>query len=168
MTGLALIAALDRQRAIGRANTLPWHLPDDLKRFKRLTLGHDVLMGRRTAESIGRALPGRRNLVLTRGRIAPFAGQHAVSSLDEAIEMAGDRPLFVIGGGEVYALALPRADRLFLTWVDVDVSDADAFFPELDATQWRVTTSESHAGDERHPFGYRFVDYVRTDHSGPD
>ena len=115
---VSLVAALDRQRGIGRGNDLPWRLPDDLKRFKALTLGKPVLMGRRTAESLGRALPGRTNLVLTRGGQVPFEGMRAVGSIDEAVAVAragGAQELCVIGGGEVYALALPRADVLRLT-----------------------------------------------------
>ena len=118
--GVVLIAALDRNRAIGKGNAMPWHLPDDLKRFKALTLGKPVLMGRRTAESLGRALPGRLNLVLTRSGRVPFAGMQAVSSIDEALRIAsaqGASDLCVIGGGEVYALALPLvALGLFLLW----------------------------------------------------
>lgn len=160
---LALIAALDRRRAIGRGNALPWHLPDDLKRFKRLTLGHAVVMGRRTAQSIGRALPGRRNLVLTRSNRAPFPDQTSVRSLDEARALVGDGTLFVIGGGEVYALALPTADRLHLTWVDTAVADADAFFPEIDMSRWREVKTEMHQADERHAHAFRFADYLRCD-----
>ena len=131
MSAISLIAALDRNHAIGRDGAMPWHLPDDLKRFKALTLGKPVLMGRKTALAIGRALPGRENLVLTRGDAAPFSGQCIVHSLDEAIARAAGAELAVIGGGEVYALALPRATHLHLTWVDVDVADADAFFPRF-------------------------------------
>ncbi len=158
---LALIAALDNNRAIGRDNAMPWHLPEDLKRFKRLTLGHSVLMGRRTAESIGRALPGRRNLVLTRSGSAPFAGQHPVASLDEALAATDSPILFVIGGAEVYALTLPQADTLHLTWVDTEVVDADTWFPDFDATQWQVVAEQSLPGDSRHAFACRFVDYRR-------
>lgn len=159
---IALVAALDRARGIGRGNDLPWRLPDDLRRFKALTLGHPVLMGRRTAESLGRALPGRDNLVLTRSGRVPFAGMQAVASLDEAVARAGDRPLFVIGGGEVYALALPRATHLYLTHVDTVVADADAFFPAFDPAGWQVTAREPHAADPRHAFAFEFVDYVRA------
>ncbi len=159
---LVLVAALDHDRAIGRGNTMPWHLPDDLKRFKALTRGHAVLMGRKTAESLGRALPDRLNLVLTRSGAVPFAGMQAVASLDAARALAGDGPLMVIGGGEVYALALPQASRLHLTHVDTRVGDGDAFFPAFDAAQWRVETSEAHAADARHAFAFRFVDYVRA------
>src|SRR3569832_753571 len=106
---IALIAALDRNFAIGRGNAMPWHLPDDLRRFKQLTLGKPVLMGRKTALAIGRALPQRPNLVLSRGDTAPVDGQRVVHSLDEALAAAGGAPLCVIGGGEVCARALPRA-----------------------------------------------------------
>jgi dihydrofolate reductase len=159
---LALIAALDRRGAIGRDNALPWHLPDDLKRFKALTLGQAVLMGRKTAESIGRALPGRRNLVLTRSGRVPFPGQEAVASLDAARAAIGTAALFVIGGAEVYALALPFAQRLHLTRVDTVVPDADTYFPEFDLAQWRETACEPHSADARHTFAFAFVDYVRA------
>jgi dihydrofolate reductase len=159
---IPLIAALDRRLAIGREGAMPWHLPDDLRRFKALTLGRPVLMGRKTALAIGRALPGRDNLVLTRGDEAPHAGQHVVHSLDEAIGRARDAgELAVIGGGEVYALALPRATHLHLTWVDTEVADADAFFPAFDARDWIETARETHAADARHAFAMTFVDYAR-------
>lgn len=158
---ISLIAAIDRNRAIGRDGAMPWHLPDDLKRFKQLTLGKPVLMGRKTALAIGRALPGRRNLVLTRSGAAPFAGQETVASLDAAIAEAGDMELCVIGGGEVYALALPRATRLHLTRVDCAAENADAFFPDLDWPQWREIERKHHAADVRHEFAFDFVDYER-------
>jgi len=159
---ISLIAALDRNHAIGRDGAMPWHLPDDLKRFKALTLGKPVLMGRKTAIAIGRALPGRTNLVLTRGGEVPFAGQRAVASLDEAIAAAGKDELMVIGGGEVYALALPRATRLHLTWIDTAASDADAHFPRFDPTQWHETLREAHPADARHEYGFSFVDYDKA------
>jgi dihydrofolate reductase len=163
VTGIALVAALDRGFAIGRDNAMPWHLPDDLKRFKALTRGHAILMGRRTAESLGRALPERRNLVLTRSGVAPFAGMDAVGSLDEALALAGAGPLMVIGGGEVYALALPRATALHLTHVDTRIDDADAFFPAFDRGHWREAMREEHPADARHAHAFAFVDYVRGD-----
>ena len=165
MTELCLIAALDRRGAIGRDNTLPWRLPDDLRRFKALTLGKPVLMGRKTAESLGRALPKRRNLVLTRSGQVPFAGMEAVASIDEALRIAeadSADTLAVIGGGEVFSLAMPIADQMYLTWVDVEVEDADAFFPHFDADAWRVTAREAHPADERHAHAFEFVDYVRA------
>jgi dihydrofolate reductase len=158
---LVLIAAIDRQRAIGRGNALPWHLPDDLKRFKEMTLGKHVLMGRKTAEAIGRPLPGRPNVVLTRSGRAPYEGQVAVATLDEAIARADAPELVVIGGGELYALALPHAARLHLTEVDTVVDDADAWFPPLDTMQWRELAREHHAADARHAVAFDFVDLVR-------
>ena len=158
---LSLIVALDRNFAIGRDGLMPWHLPDDLKRFKALTLGKPVLMGRKTALAIARDLPGRTNLVMTRGDTAPFAGQRVVHSLDEAIEIAGDAELAVIGGGEVFTLALPRATRMHLTWIDTAVDGADAFFPRFDAREWKETARVAHAADARHDHAFEFVDYVR-------
>lgn len=178
---IALVAALDRDFAIGRGNALPWSLPDDLRRFKTLTLGHPLLMGRKTAESLGRALPGRRNLVLTRSGRVPFAGMEAVPSMDEALRVVAaagavsdaamgtsiQRPiLMVIGGGEVYAQALPLARRLHLTWVETRVEDADAWFPRFDSADWALTGSEAHPADARHAFAFRFADYVRRTGAG--
>ena len=163
---VALVAALDRNFAIGRDNTLPWHLPDDLKRFKALTLGHPLLMGRKTAESLGRALPGRRNLVLTRSGNAPFAGMEAVDSVDAAFDAAltaGASRLCVIGGGEVYGACLARATHLFLTHVDIEVDGADAFFPRFDPSAWTVVARQAHPADARHAFVFEFVDYVSAE-----
>ncbi len=162
---ISLIAALDRDFAIGKGNTLPWHLPDDLRRFKALTLGKPILMGRKTAESLGRALPKRRNLVLTRCGRAPFEGMQAVASLDEATRIAtvdGDE-LCVIGGGEVYALALPRASLMHLTHVDTVVEGADAHFPRFVVGQWCEIARGEHAADAAHAFPFAFVDYRRLD-----
>ena len=162
---LVLIAALDREYAIGRGNELPWRLPDDLKRFKALTQGKPVLMGRKTAESLGRALPGRLNLVLTRGDTVPFEGMQSVGSLEEArfiAELEGVDELCVMGGGEIYALCLPHATRMHLTHVDTVVEGADAFFPRFAADDWRVTARDVHAADARHPHAFEFVDYERT------
>mgnify|MGYP003583788237 CR=1 FL=1 len=162
---VSLVAALDRNRGIGRGNAMPWHLPDDFRHFKALTLGKPILMGRRTAQSLGRALPGRLNLVLTRGGQVPFDGMRAVASIDEALSVAqaeGAQELCVIGGGEVYALALPRADVLHLTEVDAIVADADAFFPARDPAQWREVEREAHAADAKHAFAFDFVEYRRA------
>jgi len=158
---ISLIAALDRSFAIGRDGAMPWHLPDDLKRFKQLTFGKPVLMGRKTALAIGRALPGRRNLVLTRGNVAPFEAQQVVASLDAAIAAAQGDELCVIGGGEVYALALPFATHLHLTWIDTAAANADAHFPRFDAAQWRETARTAHPADARHEYSFSFVDYAR-------
>ena len=161
---ISLIAALDRAHAIGKQNDLPWRLPDDLKRFKALTLGRPVLMGRKTAESLGRALPGRTNLVLTRSGSVPFAGMQAVDSVKAAVQVAqleGAGELCVIGGGEIYALLLPLAETLHLTHVDTLVEDAEAFFPPFDASEWVMNSCEKHAADSKHAFSFEFVDYRR-------
>lgn len=160
---LSLLAALDRDYAIGKGNALPWHLPDDLKRFKALTLGKPVLMGRKTAESLGRALPGRRNLVLTRHGRVPFDGMEAVASLARALEAVADAAeVCVIGGGEIFAETLPLAARLHLTWVDTVVEDADAFFPRFDPGAWREVARQAHPADAKHAFAFDFVDYERA------
>jgi dihydrofolate reductase len=161
VTVLSLIAAVDRNFAIGRDNQLPWHLPDDLKRFKALTLGKPVLMGRKTAESLGRALPKRENLVLTRSDRVPFEGMRPVASLDEALQIASETELMVIGGGEIYTLTLPMAKRLYLTHVDTKVVGAEAFFPRFNQDEWRVTCRATHGVDEKHAHALEFVDYER-------
>ena len=160
---LSLIAAMDRNFAIGRDNDLPWRLPDDLKRFKALTLGKPLLMGRKTAESLGRALPGRRNLVLTRSGRVPFEGMEVVASLDDALAaVEGAAELCVIGGGELYSLCLPRVTRMHLTHVDTAVKAADAFFPRFEPAEWRVLERMMHAADAQHAHGFEFVDYLRA------
>jgi dihydrofolate reductase len=160
MARLVLLAALDRNRAIGKDNALPWHLPDDLKRFKRLTLGHPVVMGRRTYESIGRPLPGRSNIVVTRDRGLAIPGTIVVHSLDEALAAAGAASeVFVIGGEQIYALALPLADRLELTEIDTAIA-GDAWFPEWDRTAFREIARESHT-DAATGLAFSFVTYDR-------
>ncbi|MBL8297099.1 MAG: dihydrofolate reductase [Rhodanobacteraceae bacterium] len=158
---ISLVAALDRNGAIGRAGDMPWHLPADLARFKRLTLGKPVLMGRKTALSIGRALPGRRNLVLSRTGDAPYAEQETLRTLDEALAAAAGTELMVIGGGEIYALALPLATRLHLTEIDACVSDADTWFPAFDRACWCEEKRAHHLADMRHAYAFDFVDYGR-------
>ncbi len=161
---ISLVVAMDRNRAIGKGNDLPWRLPDDLKRFKALTLSKPILMGRKTADSLGRALPGRANLVLTRSGRVPFEGMQAVASVAEARGIAlasGAEELCVIGGAEIYALTLPMADILHLTHVDTVVEDADAFFPSFNADDWQAIVREPHAADAKHAFAFEFVDYTR-------
>lgn len=165
MTTISLIAALDRKRAIGSVGAMPWHLPDDLKRFKALTLGKPVLMGRKTAQSIGRPLPGRHNLILTLSRLPPFTGANVrtVCSVEEAIAAVAGEELMAIGGGEVYRQTIDRASRLYLTFIDTQVSGADAFFPSFDfVNTWRETVRVHHGADTRHAFAFDFVDYVRA------
>jgi len=138
---LALVAAVGPGGVIGKAGGLPWHLPEDLQRFKALTLGHAVVMGRKTHHSIGRPLPGRRNVVVSRAPLAAFAGCEAAASLEAALALVADDPLpFIIGGASLYAEALPRATHLFLTEVATAVEGGgggDAFFPAFDRAAWR-------------------------------
>lgn len=160
---LSLIAALDQAQGIGHDNQLPWQLPDDLKRFKALTIGKPILMGRKTAQSLGRALPGRPNLVLTRSGQVPFEGMQAVASIDEALRFAaeaGAGELCVIGGGEIYRLAMAQATDLHLTWVDTQVQ-ADTHFPPVNPQQWVEAVRQHHPADATHAFAFDFVDYVR-------
>ena len=160
---VVLVAALDREGGIGHGNAMPWHLPDDFRHFKALTLGKPILMGRKTAQSLGRALPGRLNLVLTRSGRVPFAGMQSVDTLDEALFVAGLEQageLCVIGGGEIYRLLIDQATDLHLTWVDADVA-ADTHFPEVDPALWQEVHSQAHPADARHAFAFRFAHYLR-------
>lgn len=155
MKPLALIVAMADNRVIGRAGGLPWRLPADLKRFKALTTGHAIIMGRATHESIGKALAGRRNIVVTRAPGATFPGCEVAASLDDALALArttDERP-FVIGGAQLYAAALPQVTHLFITHVDGEV-DGDTHFPAVDWAQWQEIRREAHPG-------FRFVDYER-------
>lgn len=141
MKPLALIVGQAKNRGIGLRGALPWHVPEDLKRFKALTMGHAIIMGRKTHESIGRVLPGRRNIVVTRGAVA-FPGCEMASSLDAALKLVEQDPLpFIIGGAQLYAEALPKVTHLFLTQLDRDV-EADAFFPELSSSEWNELQRE--------------------------
>jgi len=159
---IALVAAVATNGVIGRGGALPWHLPDDLQHFKAITIGKPILMGRRTFASIGRALPGRRNLVLTHAERAPVNGVEVVRSLDHAVELCkGAAELCVIGGAEIYRLALPRADRLYLTRVHAD-AEGDVFFPELDLSAWREVERGEHAPDARHEYAMSFITLDRA------
>ena len=161
---LAMIVACDRQRAIGARGGLAWHLPDDLRHFKALTLGHSVLMGRKTYAAIGRALPGRRNLVLSRNPGFSAPGVIRVDSLDAAINATpDDERLWVIGGGEVYALGLDRVARLEVTEVETVVRDADAWFPPLPPGRFRESTRVHHPADAAHAHAFDLVSYERLD-----
>ncbi len=159
---VSIIVAVGRNGVIGRDGTLPWRLPEDLKRFKALTMGHVMIMGRKTYESIGRLLPGRRSVIVSRqaGYVVP--GAVVAASLEDAIAAAGDAPdVFVIGGGEIYRAALPLAHRLLVTEVDAS-PDGDAYFPQVDTLVWREAARDSHApGDADGAPGFAFVDYER-------
>jgi dihydrofolate reductase len=141
--GLAVIAAIARNRVIGADNRLPWHLPEDLKRFKALTLGHPVIMGRRTWESLGRPLPGRRNMVISRDPAFRAPGAEVFSGLDRALRACGDEQPFVIGGAALYEAALPLARWLYLTEIDAEFA-GDTRFPRLDGREWIELSRERH------------------------
>jgi dihydrofolate reductase len=160
---VSLIVAVGRRDEIGKAGKMPWHLPADLKHFKRNTLGKPVLMGRKTLEAIGRPLPERRNLVLTRDAAFVAAGCETVTSLESALQaVAGVPELMVIGGGEVYRLAWEKTDRVYLTRIQADVEGADTFFPKLEPDQWREVSREEHRADEKNPFDYAFLVFDRV------
>jgi dihydrofolate reductase len=158
---IALLVAATENGVIGRDNGMPWHLPDDLKHFKALTLAKPVLMGRRTFDSIGRPLPGRTNLVLTRSAGWSMPGVTVVPDLDAAIRAAGCAPeLVVAGGAQVYALALPRATRIYLTRIHA-VIEGDTRMPEITDSEWHETSRELHPSDARHPYAMSFVTLER-------
>lgn len=156
---LTLVAAVGRNRAIGRDGGMPWHLPEDLAHFKRTTMGGTLVMGRRTWDSIGRALPGRHTVVVTRQRGWQAPGATTVNSLPEALLVAGDREVFVVGGGEIYAQAMPWAHRLVLTHVDAE-PDAEVFFPQVDPSVWREVERDPHDG-------FAFATYERNSAPSP-
>jgi dihydrofolate reductase len=155
------LVAMAKNRVIGRDNTLPWRLSADLQRFKRLTLGHTLVMGRKTYESIGRPLPGRRMVVITRQKDFRPEGVQVVHSLEEALAAApaDEQELFIGGGEQIYRQALPLTDRLYLTVIERDV-EGDAHFPELDPSDWEQVEEEAHLGAEE-PLPYRFLTYDR-------
>jgi len=156
---VAIVAMADNG-VIGRGNGLPWHLPDDLRRFKALTMGHAMLMGRKTWDSIGRALPGRRSLVLTRNADWRAPGAEPVASLQEAVARAGEATLFVIGGAELFSIAWPVIGRLELTEVHAE-PEGDIRLAGFDRADWRETFRERHAADARHAHPFSFVTLVR-------
>lgn len=159
---ISMIAAMAHDRVIGLDNQMPWHLPADLAHFKRVTLGKPVLMGRKTFESIGRPLPGRRNLVISRNPDYRADGVEVIDSVDAALALLGNdvAELMVIGGGHLYGQLLPRADRLYLTRIDLAV-EGDTRFPAFDEGDWSCIERESHQPDEKNPHSYRFETWRR-------
>ena len=158
---VSLIVAMAKSRVIGINNTLPWHLPADLKHFKVLTMGHHIVMGRKTYDSIGKPLPGRTSVVVTRNADYSMPGVIVANSLEAAISACGDdEEIFVIGGAELYRQAIALADRIYLTEIDADIP-GDAHFTELDRKQWQETGRVSHAPDEKNVYRYNFVVYDR-------
>ena len=158
---VSLVVAASTNNVIGRDGGLPWHLPDDLRHFKRITTGKPVIMGRRTYESIGRPLPDRHNIVMTRDPGYVADGCDAVSSVAEALDVAGDaNEVMVIGGEQVYRDFLPRADRIYMTRVQAEVQ-GDAFFPGIDGNGWRLVSVEHHAADEKHEYPFEMMVFER-------
>lgn len=160
MTNLTIIVAYDAQRGIGINNTLPWRLPEDLARFKRITTGHPIMMGRKTFDSIGRPLPNRRNIVLTRNTEWQHDGVDMVSSVQAAIELVGNAEAFVIGGADIYAQALPLCSRLLVTEIK-QIFHCNAFFPVLNKEHWHETERETHYS-ESNQFEYSFITYEKN------
>lgn len=168
---LSIIVAIDRNNAIGIGNKLIYWLPDDLRRFKQLTTGNTIIMGRKTFESLPKgALPNRRNIVLSRNKNISFPGADVFPSLNDALDDCRHKAeegcddakeIFIIGGASVYRQALPLADRLCITEIDATTDNADTFFPDFDRSEWTETFREPHPADERHPHSFAFVNLER-------
>ena len=159
---LSIVVAMARNRVIGRDNDLPWRLPEDLKRFKALTMGKPMVMGRKTFESIGRPLPGRTTIVVSRQAGLQIPGCVVVDSIDAAIRAADGAPeIMLVGGAQLYSEALPRVNRIYLTRIHADV-EGDTLFPLLDPTEWRETVVGTHAADERHAYAFTYVNLERV------
>ncbi len=158
---ISLVVAASDNNVIGSDGGLPWHLPDDLRHFKRLTTGKPVVMGRRTYESIGRPLPDRRNIVMTRDPDYAATGCDVVSSVGEVLDLAGaTEGLMIIGGGQVYRDFLPHADRIYLTRVRANI-EGDTHFPEIDEADWQLVSSEHHAADDQHRYAFDLMVFER-------
>jgi dihydrofolate reductase len=157
---LIVVAALASNRAIGLDGRMPWRLPDELEYFKRITLGKPVIMGRKTREAIGMALPGRQNIVISRNPAFSATDCETASSLEQAIELARGPELMIIGGGQLYRLALPHAKRMALTIVNCE-PEADTWFPEWRAADWELIQTDHHPADERHKYSFEMQNWVR-------
>ncbi|MCU7842584.1 MAG: type 3 dihydrofolate reductase [Candidatus Thiodiazotropha sp. (ex Monitilora ramsayi)] len=159
---ISLIVAMDKNGVIGRDNRLPWRLPADLSHFKQVTMGKPIVMGRKTWESLPGVLPGRKHIVITRDQAYRAESCTVVHSAEEAIAEAGNvAEIMIVGGGAIYKELLPKADRLYLTLVDVEV-DGDAYFPQIDWDAWREMSRDSHPADEKNPYAYTFLELERT------
>lgn len=160
---VSLIVAVGRRHEIGKDGRMPWHLPADLRHFKAMTLGKPVLMGRKTLDAIGRPLPDRRNLVITRDRQFSAPGCEVVHSLEEAFTRAKPAAeVMVIGGGEIYRAAWPQARRVYLTRIEAEVPGADTFFPELLPAEWKQVSREDHRADAKNTYDYSFLLYEKA------
>ena len=159
---VSLIVAMSENGVIGRDGDMPWHLSDDLRRFKRITMGHHLVMGRKTFDSIGRLLPGRTTIIMTRNSDYQVAGALIAADLSAALALAaGDDEVFIVGGGEIYRTALPAVQRIYLTRVHTTV-DGDTTFPQVNWDDWQLVSSESHTCDDRNDYDYTFQVYDRV------
>jgi dihydrofolate reductase len=159
---ISIIVAFDKNRLIGSNNALPWHLPADLQHFKKLTMGHHMIMGRKTFESIGKALPGRTSVIITSNPLWAAPGCISAPDLPMALEACEDAPeVFLIGGARVFSEGLRYADRLFITLIDHSF-EGDTWFPEIDAAVWKEVNREHHQKDERNPWDYTFIEYRKA------
>jgi len=156
-----LIAATSQNNALGKDNKIIWHLPDDFKRFKELTSGHHIIMGRKTFESFPKPLPNRTHIVITRQKEYAPEGCIVVNSIEEAFGICPkNEDIFLIGGAEIYKLGLPFTDKIELTYIN-ETFEADAFFPEIDFSEWKLTNEEFHAKDEKHAYDFSFQTFLR-------
>ncbi len=158
--GFSVIVAMDKNRVIGSDNKLPWRLPAELAYFKKVTMGHPIIMGRKTHESIGRPLPGRENIVLTRDEDYSSQGCSVVHSVDEARKLVGQREAFVIGGAEILKLFFPYVEKLYITWIDHEFA-GDTYFPPIHDEEWQLISSEDGLTDEKNPYRYEFRIYIK-------
>ncbi len=162
MTILSMIVAHAKNRVIGKDNDMPWHLPADLAYFKKTTLGKPIIMGRKTYQSIGRALPGRKNIVISRDLSFQAQGVDVVNSVDAALKLVNDsEEVMVIGGGAIYQHCLPAAQRLYITHIDADI-DGDTYFPDYDLKVWKKTVSEHRPSDEKNKYSLDFTVYEKA------
>jgi dihydrofolate reductase len=159
MVTVIAIAGVSTNNTLGKDNQLPWHLPADLRYFKNATQHHSILMGRKTYDSIGRPLPNRQNLVLSRQTDLVLDGCNVVNNLQQGIKKTTGDKLFVIGGETLYKQYLQHSHYLYLTKIDVDIKDGDAFFPSIDTDKWQLLSEEAHLADEKNPHDYRFLVY---------
>ncbi len=159
---LSCVIAFGKNRGLGFGNKLPWHLPDDLKNFKDITRGHTVIMGRKTYDSMGKLLPERKNIIITRDKSYKIPNATIVHSVEDAIkECKKEKEVFIIGGGEILKLALPYLNRMYLTHVEAEVP-ADSFFPEFNINEWKIISEKFHPKDEKHPYNFTFKIYEKV------
>ncbi|WLR52951.1 dihydrofolate reductase [Bacillus tianshenii] len=161
---ISFLVAMDKNRVIGKGNDLPWRLPEDLKYFKRVTMGRAIVMGRKTYESIGKPLPGRENIVITRNKDFQVEGVTVFHSVEEAVKEAKsrDEEVFFIGGGNIFEQTLKGADKLYITKIE-ESFDGDTFFPEIDPEEWKLVSQEKGLHDEKNPYEYYFQVYERNE-----